>query len=74
LQVFTKDLGLTANELKIFLEMVGKRYNQGKREVKIICDRFPNRIENKKFVVLTLERLISESKRLDKLIASGKLE
>jgi hypothetical protein len=48
----------------MFLAMVGSRFNPGKREVRITCDRFPNRIENKKYTIIQLERLIIESKRI----------
>jgi hypothetical protein len=46
--------------------MVGSRYNQGKREVRLTADRFPNRIENKRYLVVLLENLISETKKLYK--------
>ena len=51
-------------EKDIFLEMVGKRYNTGKKEVRLTTDRFSNRLENKKYLTLLLERLIAESKKL----------
>lgn len=63
-QTSINDLGLTDIEKKVFIEMVGKRYNSGKREVKLITNRFPNRIENKKYLIYLLEMLKSESKRL----------
>lgn len=44
--------------------MVGSRYNVGKKEIKLTCERFPNRIENKRYLVLLLENLVSECKRL----------
>jgi hypothetical protein len=47
--------------------MVGKRYNVGRREVKLTAERFPNRIENKRYLILLLESLILESKKLNKL-------
>jgi hypothetical protein len=70
LMVFTNDLNLTPEELKILLRMVGPRYNHNKKEIKITCKRFPNRIENKRFAVLTLEKLLVEARR----IAAGDLE
>ncbi len=45
--------------------MVGPRFNIGKREVKLVTRRFPNRIENKKYVTLLLEQLVAEAKRLN---------
>ena len=70
LMVDTKDLGLSPTELRVFLRMVGPRYNHNKREVKITCKRFANRIENKRFAVLTLEKLLAEARK----IANGPLE
>jgi hypothetical protein len=64
LQVNTKDLGLNEDELKIFLLMVGPRFNQGKREVKLTTDRFPNRIENKRYLIMLLENLLLETKNI----------
>jgi len=57
-------LGLTKDEEAIFLEMVGKRYNQGRKEVKLTADRFPNRIENKRYLIVLLENLVTEAKVL----------
>ena len=66
-KVSISDLGLSKEEQIIFIEMIGKRYNTGKREVNLTCDRFPNRIENKRYLTLLLENLILESKKLYKL-------
>jgi hypothetical protein len=62
-----KDLKLE-NELEkaIFMRMVGKRYNVGKQELKLTCEKFTNRIENRKYLVYTLELLLSETRRLSK--------
>ena len=65
LVVKVADCGFESDlEKDIFLEMVGKRYNTGKKEVRLTTDRFSNRVENKKYLTLLLERLIAESKRL----------
>jgi hypothetical protein len=74
LLVKTADLGLNEEELKIFLRMVGPRYNQGRQELKLTCKRFPNRIENKRFLVLTLENLVAEAKNLSALTDVQKYE
>lgn len=58
---------MSNEEKQIFIEMVGKRYNVGRKEVKLIAERFPNRIENKRYLILLLESLILESKKLNKL-------
>ena len=63
-QVFVRDLGLTKDEEAILLEMVGKRYNQGRKEIKLTADRFPNRIENKRYLIVLLENLVTEAKAL----------
>jgi hypothetical protein len=44
--------------------MAGTRYDGAKQELKLVCKRFPNRIENKRFSVLLLERLLAEARRL----------
>jgi hypothetical protein len=65
LVVKVADCGFSSDlERNIFIEMVGKRYNTGKKEVRLTTDRFSNRIENKKYLTLLLERLIAESKKL----------
>ena len=69
-KVFVKDLGLAPTEQDIFIEMVGKRYNQGRKEVTLTCDRFPNRVENKRFLVVLLENLVAESKKIAVIAAS----
>ena len=47
--------------------MVGKRFNTGKREITLITERFPNRMENKKYLIFQLEKLIEESRKLAKI-------
>jgi Mitochondrial ribosomal subunit protein len=58
------DLGLSKDEEAIFKEMIGKRYNQGRKEVRLTCNMFPNRIENKRYLITLLENLVAEAKRL----------
>jgi hypothetical protein len=62
--VSPKDLNLSPYELKILIKMLGPRFNQGKQEIKLTSSRFPNRIENKRYLVLLLENLVSEAKRI----------
>lgn len=64
-QVSINDCELNPRQKKILIEMVGPRYNTGKQEVKLVSDRFPNRIENKRHLILLLEKLIAETKRID---------
>lgn len=61
------DLQLSHIEQDIFIEMVGPRFNQGKRLVRLTADRFSNRIENKKYLIYVLEKLLLESKRIAKI-------
>ena len=64
LQVSIDDLGLQQRELEVFREMVGRRVNPGRRELKLVCEQFPNRVENKRYVIYLLEKLLAEAKRL----------
>ena len=67
-KVSLDDLGLSPRQRTIFKQMVGPRYDprgRGGGSVRLVMKRFPNRLENKRFAVLTLERLIAECKRLD---------
>lgn len=44
--------------------MIGPRYNVGNQEITLITDRFPNRIENKRYLGYLLENLLLECKNL----------
>ena len=57
-------MNLNDSERRIFVRMVGPRYQQGAHEVKLVCDRFPNRLENKKYLIYLLENLLLETRRL----------
>ena len=57
-------LGLSPEELRIFAVLVGKRFNSGRREVRLITEKFTNRIENKRYLTFQLEQLIAEAKTL----------
>lgn len=59
-----QDLSLTERELQIFQVMVGTRLNYGRRELKLTAERFVNRVENKRYLVYLLEKLLAEAKRL----------
>ena len=61
------DLKLSKWEEKILIEMVGKRFNVGRREITLITERFPNRIENKKYLIFLLEKLVSETRRISQI-------
>jgi hypothetical protein len=63
-----KDLGLSDEEQLIFIRMMGFRYNTGRKEARLTTDRFPNRIENKRYLIYLLENLVAEAKLLLTLI------
>lgn len=60
------DLGLSPEEKKVVIALVGSRFNPGKKEIKLSADRFPNRIENKRYLTMQLENIVAEAKRLVK--------
>lgn len=67
MRVFLYDLQLEDEEKCILLRMVGPRYNVGKQEITFTAKKFPSRLENKKYLVLLLERLLAESRRLSSI-------
>ena len=56
--------------MKVFARLVGNRYRPGSREVKLTYDRFPNRIENKRYLIIILENLILEAKKIVNVISN----
>ena len=64
MQVYLDDLALTKPEEYILIRMVAKRYNTGRREIRLTTERFPNRIENKRYLIYLLENLVAEAKKL----------
>lgn len=70
IQVSIDDLGLNKEQQQIFIRMVGSRYNVGNRQVKLTADRFPNRIENKRYLVMLLEDLVHQTKNLHQQVAA----
>eukprot|EP01039_Chlorochromonas_danica_P008107 gene8107-8945_t len=65
LVVKVDDLGLSREEIQILIAFVGKRFNSGRRELKLVADKFPNRVENKRYVTLLLEQIIAEVRKLN---------
>lgn len=65
--MFLKDIGLTPHQERIFIKLVGPRFNPGNRRVALTCDQFQNRIENKRYLIVILENLKIEAKRLSEL-------
>lgn len=72
LEVYIDNMTLNLIEKKIFIRMLGKRYSHGNGKVTLVCRRFPNRLENKKWLTYTLELLLSKSRAL--ALVSGKYE
>ena len=61
------ELNLSKGEEDILISIVGRRFNQNKKEIKIISNRFPNRLENKRYAILQLDKLIFEAKKIYKI-------
>lgn len=59
-----RDLGLNELEKSVFRELIGPRFQPGSGQVRLTAEKFPNRIENKKYVTHLLEQLIAEAKRV----------
>jgi hypothetical protein len=64
MRAYVDQLGLEEDELNIFCKLLGTRYDSPQRMLKISANRFPERLENKKFLILQLEQLIEEAKRI----------
>ena len=73
-QVMLSDLSLTAIQQRIFTRMVGKRMKVGNGELKLVSTMFQDRMENKKYLILQLERLLEEARRLSELPAETMFE
>lgn len=55
---------MSKDEEYILIRMVAKRFNVGRREIRLTSERFPNRIENKRYLIYLLENLVAEAKNL----------
>jgi len=53
-------------EKEILLQIVGPRYNAEKNELKLSSEKFGSRIENKRYLVGMIEKIVSSSKKLAK--------
>jgi small subunit ribosomal protein S35 len=62
--VSATDLCLNETELAVLQEMVGPRFNKNRGIIKLTSDRFPNRVENKRYLTFLLENILLECKRL----------
>ena len=57
-------MSLAKNEEYILIRMLAKRFNVGNREITLVSERFPNRIENKRYLSYLIENLVREAKNL----------
>jgi len=48
-----------------FLTFLCHRYDKQARQLKLVSNRFPNRIENKRYLVYLLENLLAEARRAE---------
>lgn len=71
-----KDMPLSPEEKKIFIALLGPRYNVGGQRFKLTCERFQSRPENSKYIIFMLETLLADARRIAKenaeLAASSK--
>ncbi|CAM9649701.1 unnamed protein product [Ascophyllum nodosum] len=58
-------LGLSENEEERLIQLVGPRYKEKKKMLRLVSDRFPNRIDNKRYLVHLLENILVEARNVD---------
>ena len=58
-------------EKEVLLEMVGNRYDEKRQRILLNCDKFSSRIENKRYLVALLDRLVMTSRKLVKEAAGN---
>ena len=54
------------HEKDIFMEIVGARYNPTKGDLQLSSDKFASRIENKRYLVDMIEKIVANSRQLAK--------
>ena len=67
-KVHTSDLPLNAQEKEILREIVGKRLNDERKELRMSSNVFGSRIENKRHVVSMLDRILVSCQRMGKTL------
>ena len=55
--IHVDDLGLDDLGMARLAYMAGYRYDEGKRRLRLTCDYFPQRIENRRWILYTIEQL-----------------
>ena len=69
------DLGFSNNtERAVFIQMIGPRFNQGKNEVRLTAEKFANRLENRKYLIYLLEKLVAEAKQISATHCNGEYD
>ena len=67
-KVSTSKLPLNKQEMEILREIVGKRLNDERRELRLSSNMFGSRIENKRHVVSMLDRILVSCQRMGKTL------
>ena len=63
LEVYVKDLNLSENGLEALIDIVGPRYNANKQLLKLTCNKFDTRVENRNYLVWLLDSLLQEAEK-----------
>lgn len=74
LLVKLEHMNLTKEQTYILIRMVGPRFNPGKKSIRLVCDQFQNRIENKRYLIVLLESLLAETRRLSSIEELGPVD
>ena len=61
-------------EKEIFLDIVGVRYNPKKGDLQLSSEKFASRIENKRYLVDMIERIVLNARKLAKEFAATDVE
>eukprot|EP00123_Amoebidium_parasiticum_P013208 comp21830_c0_seq1/m.31124 comp21830_c0_seq1/g.31124 ORF comp21830_c0_seq1/g.31124 comp21830_c0_seq1/m.31124 type:complete len:356 (-) comp21830_c0_seq1:359-1426(-) len=61
LQVFVGELGLPPKAQAALIALAGPRYDAKAKELKLTCDQYPSRAQNKEYLVDVLTSLVTES-------------
>ncbi|CAM9653765.1 unnamed protein product [Pylaiella littoralis] len=65
LTVPVPELGLSASEEERLIQIVGPRYRENRQVLRLVSDRFPNRIDNKRYLVHLLENILVEARNVE---------
>ena len=61
LEVYVKDLKLSDKAVDALIDIVGPRYNPNKKLLKLTCNKFDTRVENRNYLVWLLDSLLHEA-------------